>query len=223
MGIILGIQCVEYMYVRTHGPSTSQKKKNLLDFLTTRTEICMWCIVFVRKGGGGQSKEKEEKKIPSSSSNFYSPLSPFHLGIIEMAGHILFGPSPRASSPRACSLFRLWRGKIMHFEIIHHIFDFLNLKSITKNTHTYTLEVSLSWYVIFDMDGWGGGFSFFLGVIHSNQREQRKRKKRKKRYVGRLEYWHCTWCCRCAFLRSRSLGWESGSRREYLWRIGRFW
>lgn len=76
---------------------------------------------------------------------------------------------------------------------------------------------------------WRGGGFFFLSWRHpfksTRTKEMKKKveKKRKKIYVGRLEYWHCTWCCRCAFSRNRSLGWESGSRREYLWRIGRFW
>lgn len=63
---------------------------------------------------------------------------------------------------------------------------------------------------------------FFLVTMHFNT-ANKKRRKRKEKRGGGSGYWHCTWCCRCAFLRSRSLGWESGSRRGYLWQIGIFW
>lgn len=229
-GIMLGFNVYVHVHTyNTHGLDLVKKETapppSIPDNQDRDSYVCVCNLgASLKKKERKEGRKKHHHHHQSNSINPCPPSPRYHRN---EPGHIsLLGPfhlPPRSPLIEPAALFRLWRGKIMHFEIIHHIFDFLNLKSITQNTHIHTLDVSLNWYVIFE-----DFFLFFSLSCHhafkSTRKQGKKKKKKKKKEMWAIGgYWHCTWCCRCAFLRSRSLGWESGSRREYLWRIEIFW
>ena len=139
----------------THGLDLAKKKKNrpplpprFPDNQDRDSYVCVCNLGASLKKEERKEEEKKKKHHHHHQSNSINPCPPsprYHRN--EPGNLSLLGPfplPPRSPLIELAALFRLWRGKIMHFEIIHHIFDFLNLKSITQNTHIHTLDVSLN-------------------------------------------------------------------------------